>query len=144
MSDMFGIVTCSECGRHRIIDLYDDVTKCPYCNNKAVTKDLNILFQDRDQSIVRDALTSMSGIKVEKKKVDRNIDPMSSLEYRVENVNDIKDKMVVIAKGLTDIQGTFTQEDVERFVPGKGEKYLKTMLDECMVYEVGYGRYRFY
>lgn len=141
---MFGIITCSGCSRNRIINLCDETTACPYCGQKAVTKDMRILYSDRDQSKVRDALAYLSGTKPEeKKKIDRNIDPMSSLEYRVENTNDIKDKMLVIAKGLTEIQGTFTVEDVEKFVPGKGEKYLKAMLNACIVYETGYGKYRF-
>ncbi len=139
---MYGIISCSGCRRKRIIDLYDKSTKCPYCGAVAVTKDMNILYRDEDQNVVRDALEASSGFVPEKKHIDENIDPMSSLEYKVEHTSDTKEKMRVIAEGLTRIKGTFTEEDVESLVPGKGEKYIKAMLTECMIYETKYGHYK--
>ena len=74
--------------------------------------------------------------------MDENIDPMSTLAYKVEHTSDINGKMELIAEGLTRIKGTFTLEDVEELVPGKGEQYLKLMLTTCTAYEVGYGKYK--
>ena len=140
---MYGIITCKGCGRNRIIDLADDTTKCPYCSHQSITKNSIVLFSDSDQSVVRDALNSMSGIELEsKRKVDESIDPLSTLQYKVEHTSDVAAKMDLISEGLTRIKGEFTINDVEELVPGKGEKYVKAMLTECMIYEVGYGRYR--
>lgn len=139
---MFGIIICGGCLKKRIIDLSDDVTACPYCGTKAVTKTSRILFKDNDQSAVRSALDEMTGFVSPKKKMDESIDPLSSLAYKVEHASDIGEKMMLISEGLTRIKGTFTIDDVEELVPKKGEQYVKAMLDSCMIYEVGYGRYK--
>lgn len=140
---MFAIIACSGCLRKRIIDLYDDTTTCPYCGQKAITKKVAIIYQNEDQSIVRSALAASEGVfDIERRKVDGNIDPMSTLEYKVENTTDVYEKMQVIAEGLTRIKGSFTVEDVDALVPGKGEKYVKAMLTECMIHEIKYGLYK--
>ncbi len=139
---MFGIIVCSGCNRLRIIDLSDDRTKCPYCGTESVTKKKKICFSDEDQNVVRDALNRLSGAPVdEKKKMDETIDPLSTLAYKVEHTTDVMGKMELIANGLTEIKGTFTVDDVEELIPGQGEKYVKIMLAECIIYEVGYGKY---
>ena len=139
---MYGIIVCSGCQRQRIIDLGDEVTKCPYCGDRSVTKKARIVYMNEDQSIVRGFLDASAGFVAEKRHMDESIDPMSSLEYKVEHTTDVREKMSVIAEGLTRIKGTFTVEDVDSLVPGKGEKYVKAMLDECMIYEVKYGMYK--
>lgn len=136
---MYGIIACKDCGRKRIIDLCDDITACPYCGERTVTKNAAVLFQADDQSAVRSALGS--GCPIEKKKVDENIDPMSTLTYKVEHTSDLQTKLQLIAEGLTRMNGSFTVEDVEGFVGPKAEQYIKAMLDSCMIYEKGYGRY---
>ncbi len=139
---MFGIITCSGCGRRRIIDLSSDVSKCPYCNHKAITKNAAILFKSDDQNEVRAALNSSTGFVMPEKKDVSDIDPMSTLAYNVEHTHDVHEKMELIAEELTRIKGTFTVEDVEELVPGKGEQYIKLMLTTCTAYEVGYGKYK--
>ena len=140
---MFAIIACSGCLRKRIIDLYDDTTTCPYCGQRAVTKKVAIIYQNEDQSIVRNALAASEGtFNIERRKADGETDPMSTLEYKVENATDVYDKMQIIAEGLTRIKGSFTVDDVDALVPGKGEKFVKAMLTECMIHEIKYGIYK--
>ena len=139
---MYGIIACSNCQRKRIIDLYDGATKCPYCGQKANTKDAAILYRNEDQDVVRNVLDASTGFVAEERHIDENIDPMSTLEYKVEHTSDTVEKMRLIAEGLTRIKGSFTEDDVEALVPGKGQRFVKAMLDECMIYEVRYGVYK--
>lgn len=139
---MYGIITCTGCRRKRIIDLSTDVSTCPYCGKKAETKKAVIVYKDSDQSLVRAALDSMSGYVPEEKEKGEDKDPLSTLAYKVEHKSDMMSKMELICEGLTEIKGTFTVEDVEEIVPGKGEQFVKAMLSSCMIYEVGYGRYK--
>ena len=138
---MFAIITCS-CGKKRIIDLSDKVTKCPWCGKEKKTKDAAIVYKSCDQKEVRERFDAITGFVPQEKKMDENIDPMSTLAYKVEHTSDINRKMELIAEELTRIKGTFTLEDVEELVPGKGEQYLKLMLTTCTAYEVGYGKYK--
>ena len=140
--NMFGIIGCSECGRKRIIDLSSESTKCPYCGNSVKTRLAAVIFKDPDQSVVRAAFDSYTGFVMPEKVKGEDKDPMSTLAYKVEHTSDVNKKMVLIAEELTRIKGTFTQEDVEELVPGKGEQYLKLMLTTCTAYEVGYGKYK--
>lgn len=139
---MFGIVTCIECKKKRIIDLSTDYTTCPYCNHRAPTKNIAVIFQSHDQNEVRAAFDSLTGFVMPEKKKTADSDPMSTLAYKVEHTSDVHQKMELIAEELTRIKGTFTVEDVEELVPGKGEQYVKLMLTTCTAYEVGYGKYK--
>ena len=138
---MFAIITCS-CGKKRIIDLSDKVTKCPWCGKEKKTADAAIVYKSYDQKEVRERFDAITGFIPQEKRMDENIDPMSTLAYKVEHTSDINRKMELIAEELTRIKGTFTLEDVEELVPGKGEQYLKLMLTTCTAYEVGYGKYK--
>ena len=138
---MFAIITCS-CGKKRIIDLSDKVTKCPWCGKEKKTADAAIVYKSYDQKEVRGRFDAITGFIPQEKRMDGNIDPMSTLAYKVEHTSDINRKMELIAEELTRIKGTFTLEDVEELVPGKGEQYLKLMLTTCTAYEVGYGKYK--
>ena len=139
---MFAIIGCSECRRKRIIDLSSDVTKCPYCGKTARTKDAAIYYQSFDQDEVRAAFDRLTGFVEPAKEKGEDRDPMSTLAYKVEHTSDVHQKMELIAEELTRIKGTFTVEDVEELVPGKGEQYVKLMLTTCTAYEVGYGKYK--
>ena len=139
---MFGIVGCSECRRKRIIDLSTDHTKCPYCGKSAKTENLAVYFQSYDQNEVRARFDRMTGFIEPEKEKGEDKDPMSTLAYKVEHTSDVNQKMELIAEELTRIKGTFTVEDVEELVPGKGEQYVKLMLTTCTAYEVGYGKYK--
>lgn len=138
---MYGIIACSGCGRKRIIDMSVKESKCPYCGRISETERMKVIFKDESQKKVRDALSSLSGYAEDERPIDSGIDPMSSLAYSVEHTSDTSMKMELIAEGLTKIKGTFTEEDVDEIVPGKGEKYVRAMLGACIIYEVGNGRY---
>jgi len=102
-----------------------------------------IIFEDEDQNVVRDALTQLNSFDIpeKKKKHGTDHDPLSTLIYRYENCTGMQDKMELISKGLTDIYGTFTLEDIEKIDEKNAGKMLEAMLELCYVHEVRYGRY---
>ncbi len=132
---MFAVITCSHCGNNRIVDLSVGRSTCPFCGNKNDVGNMVIKFKHNNPDVVRDFL---QGKDLEA----TSNDPMSKLKYEVDHCRDVAEKMAIISEGLVKIKGEFTLEDIESLVPGKGEKYLSTMLENCMIYEVAYGRYR--
>lgn len=135
---MFAIVTCPECRNDRMIDLSSGSTSCPFCGKRFDTDRLNIKFKHPDQNVVRDVLFGNKDVPT----TDDSGNPMKGLSYKVSHASDPGMKMVYIADGLSEIYGEFTVDMIDELVPGKGEKFAEAMLDACMIYEVGYGRFR--
>ncbi len=139
----YGIITCRKCKRNRIIDLSSTSSKCPYCSVTDEHKGLKIIFEDNNQSVVRDALSQLYAFDMpEKKRPGIDHDPLSTLIYRYEKCSDLQERMIILSKGLTDIYDTFTIDDIDKVDPKNADKLLKSMLDQCLIYEVKYGRYR--
>ena len=145
MSDMFGIVLCTSCGRKRITDMRTVRSKCPYCGRADITGRMTVLFSDKSQSIVRELFENADSSKyseLEKKKRTDDPDPLSTLVYEYEHTSGTLQKLMVIAKGLTRIKGNFTEKDVDDLFPGKGEQMIKNMISADIIIETGYGNYR--
>lgn len=132
---LFAIVSCPSCGNERMIDLSTGTTSCPFCGKKSDTGVLAVKFKHADQSIVRDVLHGKPLPSVRDS-------PMSELAFRVAQVKDPGKKIIIISENISKIKEEFTLEDIEELVPGEGEKYIGAMLEDCIIYEVGYGRYR--
>ncbi len=123
---MYAAVMCPNCGRNRIIDLESESTVCPYCSVRAETKGVRILHKGRTAREVKDVLNKVTGPPEPQKRPKEDKDPMSTLEYRYGRAKSA-DRPALLAEGLTRIKGTFTQEDVEMFEPGRSEKMIKMM-----------------
>ena len=141
---MYAIVTCPKCRKDRIIQLESGSTACPYCGTRTRTEDIVVRYRSNDSGIIRSVFARGTGFtapesgKEKDKKAD--LDPMSTLEYNYGKAKGV-DKLMCLAHGLTDIKGTFTVDDVERFEPGKGEDMIKKMIDALMVIENRPGEY---
>ena len=147
---MYGLAICSKCGRARVIDKSQKSSSCPYCNNSEKTSSMVFIFECKDQETAREALAQAAGFeppdpkdeKAKRKKIEK-ADPYSTMIYRYEHATDLDEKMMILAKDLTKIKGTFTIEDIEEIVGEKyAEKYVSAMLERCYIFEVGYGRYK--
>ena len=143
---MYGLCQCSLCHRPRIVDESQDTSACPHCSYVEKVKDLTFFYESRDQGAVRDALSQATGFVApdtsEERKAIAESDPYSTMIYRYEHTSDLDEKMEILAKGLTAIQGSFTLEDVEEIVGKRAEKMVSAMLDRCMISEFKLGRYR--
>jgi len=138
----YAVISCGKCKRQQIIDRSSVSSKCPYCGSDIEHKGLAIIFENKDQNIVRDALTQLNKFDVpEKKKRDIDHDPLSTLIFRYESCGDLQRRMELVSKGLTEIFGTFTLEDVRKIDEKNAEKLLEAMLELCYAHEVKYGRY---
>ena len=134
---MFAIVTCPDCHNNRMIDLSSGTTSCPYCGRRDDTGMLQVKFKHRDQNVVRDVLFGKEDVPT-----SEDDDPLKALAYSVSHCSYIGEKMLMMADGLDRICGEFTLDDIERIVPGKGERFAETMLDACLIFESGPGKYR--
>ena len=141
---MYGIVLCSSCGRKRIADLKCGTSVCPYCGRTDSVNRMTVLFSDISQNTVRKVFSDADSSKypAERKKDKKDPDPLSTIVYGYEHASGIG-KLTVIAKGLTDIKGEFTKNDIEELLPGEGERLLKQMISADIVIEVQCGRYRY-
>ena len=147
---MYGLAICSKCGRARVIDKSSKSSSCPYCNNSEKTDKMVFIFECKDQETAREALGQASGFeaptpkeeKARMRKIEK-ADPYSTMVYKYEHASDLDEKMMILAKGLTKIKGTFTVEDIADIVGEKNaEKYVGAMLERCYIFEVSYGHYK--
>lgn len=136
---MFGIVGCPSCHRQRVADLSSNNTRCPFCGTSVRTKELKVRFAHDDANVVRDVFQGKSEVPFSMS--GQVSDPMKALAYKVSRCKNVSERMMIIANGLYELKGEFTEEDVEALVPGKGRRYLDAMLDDCIVHEVRHGRY---
>ena len=150
---MFAVVQCNECRRPRIVDLSTKLSSCPSCGNTDVVENLRVIVRTRTQENARRELTKLTSAnmmigfdgKLESPRpahAKRSTDPWSTLERDYQLAKGLESKLRVMAQGLTKICGEFTEEDVLRLDPEKGDRMLKAMLDGCLVHEVSYGRYK--
>ena len=139
---MYAAVACKHCKNYRIVDRSSLSSKCPFCGKECDHSSLQILFEDRDQAVVRDAIATMSGFVPEVKTRTFDADPFSTLVHRYEKCSEMDEKMRILSKGLTEILGTFTFEDIEAVDPKNAKQLLRAMLELCLVHEVRYGVYK--
>lgn len=140
-------VTPCVCGRLRVIDLSSETSVCPYCGKSVVNNNVRKLFVDTDQRAVRDALAQLTGFEMPEEDPEaikriEEADPFSTLVYKYEECSDIELKMEILAKGLTELYGTFTLEDIKKVDRKNGERMLKAMIVQCIVFEPEPGRYK--
>ncbi|MBO4502436.1 MAG: hypothetical protein J5707_02115 [Candidatus Methanomethylophilus sp.] len=140
---MYAVVSCPDCNRYRVIDVSTKNSTCPYCGRKADNKLLKFYYKSDDLEAVRAAQNQLTGFtgSIEKKHASPDTDPYSTLEYRYEHCHSLEEKMDVLAKGLTEVYGEFTFENLEKIEPKHAEKMLKAMLVNGYVHETKYGRY---
>ncbi len=142
----YGLSKCDACGRPRVVDLTKATSTCPYCNAAYDNSRIPIYYASNDQNAVREALGNAMGFvppdMVKKKARIEEADPYSTLVYRYEHCSDLETKMTILAEGLTEIQGTFTLEDVREIAGNKAEKMVSAMLDRCLISEVRVGVYK--
>ena len=136
---MFAIVTCPECRNDRMVDLSTGTSTCPFCGRRFDTDRLAVKFKHSDQNIVRDVLTGNENVPTTE---DAATNPMKKLSYNVAHCNDPGMRMRMIVDGLDEIVGEFTIDDIDALVPGKGERYASAMLEACLIYELGYGKFK--
>lgn len=142
---MYAVISCTGCKRLRIIDCGTIKSECPFCGTSCEHRYAVKLFEDNNQSAVRDALAHYSGYVPEKKdnreKIE-SLDPHSTLVYKYEHAGSGDEKLEILSKGLTELYGTFTLDHVKEVDPRNAEKVLAAMHAAGLVAEVRHGIYR--
>jgi len=102
-----------------------------------------VLFRDKDQNAVRNAIGEASSSKYpEQRKKGDDPDPLSTLVYEYERTSGVVAKLTVLANGLTRIRGEFSEKDVNELFPDDGERLLKQMVSCDIVIELHHGTYK--
>ncbi len=140
-------VTPCLCGRLRVIDLSSETSVCPFCGKSVKNANVRQLYADDDAQAVRDALAALTGYgapeeDLEAKKRVKEADPLSTLVYRYEGCSDTEEKIDVLSRGLTEIFGTFTLDDIRKVDRKNADKILDAMIVQCVVFESEPGRYK--
>lgn len=142
---MFAVIACAGCKKLRIADMDSMTSVCPFCGKSCEHANVNKIYEDRDQTAVRDALAHYSGFVPEKdvrKEKIRHADPHSTMVYRYEHGGTLDEKLAILSSGLTEIHGTFTLEHVKEVDPKNAEKLLAAMHEGGFVAEIRPGVYR--
>lgn len=138
---MFAVVVCPGCRKPRGIKLSSQKSTCPRCGRVIEVRKALIHFQSPDVREIKAFINAMSDFSPPVKEEECR-DPWIAMQDRIKSERDPEERLFVIASGLSEILGTFTVEDVERVVPGKGEAYLRLMVDHVIVLETSPGRYQ--
>jgi hypothetical protein len=137
---MFAVVVCPGCRKPRGIKLSSQKSTCPRCGRSIEVRKALIHFQSPDVREIKAFINAMSDFSPPVK--EENLDPWSVLRVRVKAERDPEERLHVIAYGLRGIKGTFTVDDIDILVPGKGADYLRLMIDHALVFEASPGHYQ--
>ncbi|MFA7341929.1 MAG: hypothetical protein WCY65_02005 [Candidatus Methanomethylophilaceae archaeon] len=137
---MFAVVVCPGCRKPRGIKLSSQKSACPRCGRVIEVRKALIHFQSPDVREIKAFINALSDFSPPVKE-EESRDPWVALQDKIKAERDPEERLCVIASGLSEILGTFTVIDVERVVPGKGEAYLRLMVENALVLEASPDRY---
>ena len=143
---MYGLAECALCRRPRIIDGSNKESSCPFCGYTENQRKMRVVFASEDQATVRRALGLAMGYippdeKAKKRRIEET-DPYSTMVFKFEHTSDLEEKLEILAKGLTECKGTFTEDDVEEIVGKNAGRYIGAMMERCLIAEVRPGIYK--
>ena len=145
---MYGVVLCSRCRKAMGADLRNETASCQ-CGNVLKLKEMKKFFESRHQREVASAVARMNAeleggteeweaLAEESAKPDAN-DPYSRMVSEASTMTDSQERMELVVRSLTDIQGSFTRDDLQKALRMLGvrdvDKCLELMLRESIIYE---------
>ncbi len=152
---MYGVVLCSRCRKAMGADLRNETASCQ-CGNVLKLKEMKKFFESTDQREVASAVARMNAeleggteeweaLAEESAKPDAD-DPYSRMVSEASTLTDSQERMELVVRGLTDIQGSFTRDDLQKALRMLGvrevDKCLELMLRESVIYEPETGVFR--
>ena len=152
---MYGVVLCSRCRKAMGVDLRNETASCQ-CGNMLKLKEMKKFFESLDQREVASAVARMNAeleggteeweaLAEEFAKPDAD-DPYSRMVSEASTMADSQERLELVVRGLTDIQGSFTRDDLQKALRMLGvrkvDQCLELMLRESIIYEPETGVYR--
>lgn len=152
---MYGVVLCSRCRKAMGADLRNETASCQ-CGNVLKLKEMKKFFESTDQREVASAVARMNAeleggtgeweaLVEESAKPDAE-DPYSRMVSEASNMTDPQERLELVVRGLTDIQVSFTRDDLQKALRMLGvrevDKCLELMLRESIIYEPEPGVFR--
>lgn len=152
---MYGAVLCSRCRKAMAVDLRNETASCQ-CGNVLKLKEIKKFFESADQRETASAVGRMNaelegGTEEWESMVEGSVgsdseDPYSKMISAASSMSDSQERMELVARGLTDILGSFSRNDLQKALRMLGMKEVDEcvdiMLRESIIYEPEPGVYR--
>jgi hypothetical protein len=146
----YGIIVCPKCGMAKGVQTTKKTTTCQ-CGREIKLRRMKLRFQtDSPMELAKSVAAANAAIRgggqIPSEKRSRKKEPYSVIAERSEQARDPVDKMVAIAKGLTDLKGEFTEEDLGKVLQSIGKGSAEAMVSKLqrlnLIYETGEGKFR--
>ncbi|MEE9116684.1 MAG: DUF1922 domain-containing protein [Thermoplasmata archaeon] len=155
VAGVYGVVLCSRCRKAMGADLRNETASCQ-CGNVLKLKEMKKFFESRDQRGVASAVARMNaelegGTEEWEALAEESAKPgaddlYSRMVSEASTMADSQERMELVVKSLTEIQGTFTRNDLQKALRMLGvreaDKRLELMLRESIIYEPEPGVFR--
>jgi hypothetical protein len=155
MNRMYGVVLCSRCRKAMAVDLRNETASCQ-CGKVLKLKVTKKFFESADQREVASAVGRMNaelegGTDEWETTIEESIgpetdDPYSKMISAASSISDSQERTELVARGLTDILGSFTRNDLQKALRMVGikevDECVDIMLRESIIYEPEPGVYR--
>jgi hypothetical protein len=152
---MYGVVLCSRCRKAMAVDLRNETASCQ-CGNVLKLKETKKFYESTDQREVASAVGRMNaelegGIDEWESMVEGSVgadtdDPYSEMISAASSMSDSQERMELVARGLTEILGSFSRNDLQKALRMLGIKdvddCVDIMLKESIIYEPEPGVFR--
>ncbi len=145
---MYGVVVCSRCRKARAVDLRDKTARCQ-CGYQMKLKETKKFFESSDQREVAAAVArlnaEMKGGTEEWEELagETSKDEVSDIYSRIvaeaSEATEVQERLEIVARGLTQIFGSFTKEEMEKVLRMLGIRdardCVQMLLRENVIYE---------
>jgi len=148
--ERYGIVVCPDCQNARSVDLTNKTTKCNYCGNRMKIKKMNIYYQTNSQKEAAWAVgrlnEKLKGKEEPIKEKKEFSDPYYKAVKESSKGDNQRDKLLIIARILTDELGEFNREDLEKVAEktdiGDVDTIIKNIRKIDEIYEPEHGVFK--
>lgn len=113
-SGRYGIIVCTECNYARAVDLTNKTAECTHCGKRLKLKKMKIYFSSDSQEEVRWAVGQINA-QIKRGEMPEGEDKEKSVYKRAadeaDKGSDHREKLLIIARVLTDELGEFRKND---------------------------------
>lgn len=146
----YGVLVCPKCGMAKGVETKKKTTTCQ-CGREIVVRKQKLRFLTDSPlelagSVAKANAAIRGGEQMPSERKSRKKDPYSVLSERATATKDRTERFRIVAKGLTDLKGEFSVEDMNRVASllgrESGEEIVRLLQESNMIYEVQDGKFR--
>ncbi len=146
----YGVMVCPKCGMAKGIETSKKTTTCQ-CGREIVMARLKLMFLtdsplELADSVAKANASLRGGEQVLTEKRSRRKDPYFRIAERAKPIKDPIERMLVIARDLTELKSAFSLEDVRKVTAMLGkdspEDIIARLQEHNLIYETGEGSFK--